>query len=123
VTTTDTTNHFADPTVTDKLASIILNADPVSGCCSGYRVCSVHLAEAIVAAMRAAELVVLTPETADQILAHQRVTVAEEIAVAIEAQAEKVRAESWQPTTGVALAAVVRTGADIARKHREVPHA
>jgi hypothetical protein len=115
MTITDSTNGFADPTVTDRIGDILARADqdPDCGDCTLLGdVCYQHAAEAIVAAMRAQELVVLTPETADEILAHDRAEtrrkVAEEIAVAVE--------DDWMGGEG---SGIYERLAALARKHRE----
>ncbi|HWB36178.1 MAG TPA: hypothetical protein VHA75_09150 [Rugosimonospora sp.] len=122
-TTTDSTGGFTDTTVTDRIARILDETEPALDCVQCWvtlRPCRYHQAEAVVNAMRAQELWVLTPEAGDEIVEHiradERRRVAEEIAQAIEAAAEKVKAEAWSPTAGTALAAVVVSGADIARK-------
>lgn len=126
MTTTDTTNRFADPTVTAKLEQLVRNAPTIRDCpvCkygNTWR-CPRCISVAIVAAMRAQELVVLTSETADEILAHQRRTVTEEIGEAIERELVCPCAE-YEPDESKRHQ-VCRWGgmaADIARKHREEP--
>jgi hypothetical protein len=116
MTTTNAPNGLADPTVAKRIERIIRNARPDPGCyCWGKGdACPEHVAVAIVAAMRAEELVVLTPEAADEILAHgwaeTRRKVAEGIAVAIE-----------DDRMGDEGSGIYERLAAIARKHREVP--
>ena len=123
MTTTDSTNGFADPTVTDRIARILLETEPELQCAQcrpTLRPCRQHLAIAIVDAMRAQELVVLTKETADQIIEHTQATVrrevAEEIAAAIEAAAAGIERGAFDPTLVQPLVGVMRADAAVARE-------
>jgi hypothetical protein len=72
MTGTDSTNGFADPTVTDRIARILAETPPALDCAQcrlhHLRPCRQHQAAAIVDAMRAQDLVALTRETADNIV-------------------------------------------------------
>lgn len=69
---TSTAERFGDPTVTASIARIIDRTTGTPNCpaCDVLTPCAAHLAEALVNAMREQELVVLTNEAADQVLAH-----------------------------------------------------
>ena len=107
----------ADTPITDRLEAAIRAAK--SGKCAfcwAGNTCESCAAKAVVAALRAEQLVVLTPEAADEILAHaladERRKVAAEIGDALEVldpiEAALAGQDAWQ------------IAAEVARKHREV---
>ncbi len=68
----ETAERFGDPTVTDRIARLIADAPCRCADCWNGQPCNRCRARAVVDAIRAEHLVVLTVEAADQIITHAK---------------------------------------------------